>query len=293
MVAPLVQDWGLIDESNCKALRDAIPLVRGSREEYSLLNSTLDTMLEMKAAAIQNQVCVPGLSKLIEMYFQSVAQGKTLRKRGWWGRIRQMREWQGSKDAFKTRCKAVWHLAHQTSFLVHTMDAHTDKSEMNPEGSIRRRRSLDGLAQAEPQPHNQFDDPPMRSTPPDAGLAAQSSSINANTLQEEMIQHIAETSAAKILEKFILHGRLSGWIPQTINNFSGCLVRPGGGTGYTMNYGGENNKGAAVNKCPSPTEVRGNGTNDIDDTNDKDLPDKVTLDLLGHYDVSSDDSDED
>ncbi|KAG2745895.1 hypothetical protein P692DRAFT_20836428 [Suillus brevipes Sb2] len=275
MVAPL-QDWGLIDESNGKALRDEIPLVRGSSKEYRLLNSTLDTMLEMKAVAIQNQVRVPGLSKLIEMYYQSVSQGKHLRQRGWWGKIRKMRDWHTSEDAFKTRCQAVWNLAHQTSFMVHTMDVHTDKSETIPGGSIRRRRSLDGLAQAEPnfdliQPHNPVDDTPTRFTPPDVGLVAQSSSkncINANTLQEETIRHIVEMSSAKTLEQFILHGRLSGWIPQTVNHFTGCIVRPGAGTGYTLNVGGKNNKGAVVNKCPSPTEVEGNGVDEIDDTSD-------------------------
>jgi hypothetical protein len=120
-------------------------------------------------------------------------------------------------------------------------------------GSIRRRRSLGGLVQPEPnldliQPQNPFDDTPMRSTPPDAGLVAQSSSkncINANTLEEETIRHIADTTA-KTLEQSILHGRLSGLKPhnKTINKFNRCMVRPGGGTGYTMNVGGKNNKGA-------------------------------------------------
>ncbi|KIK41250.1 hypothetical protein CY34DRAFT_806282 [Suillus luteus UH-Slu-Lm8-n1] len=293
MVAPL-QDWGLIDKSNETELRNDIPRIFRGKEQFGLLNSTLDTILDIKKVAIQNQVEVPGLANLIDKYMQAIAYGTQLKEQSFWKGIRSLRDWHGTKDAFKHHCKTVCTLAHQTSFLVHTKDARTDKSETNPEGSIRRRRSLDGLVQAEPQPHNSFDDPPMRSTPPDAGLlAAQSLSINANTLQEEMIRHIAETSAAKTLEQFILHGRLSGWIPQTINNFSGCLVRPGRGTGYTVNNGGENNKGAAMNKFPSPTEVRGNGTDDIDDTSDNDLPDKVTLDLLGHYDVSSVDSDED
>lgn len=73
MVDAPVQDWGLIDESNSTELRNDLPMVRGSKKEYGRLNSTLDTMLEMQAIATQNQVRVPGLSNLIEMFFQWVA----------------------------------------------------------------------------------------------------------------------------------------------------------------------------------------------------------------------------
>jgi hypothetical protein len=69
MVAPL-QDWGSIDDSNVTALRNDISSVFGGRKQFRLLNSTLDTMLDMKAAAIEKQIFVPGLSKLIEMYLQ-------------------------------------------------------------------------------------------------------------------------------------------------------------------------------------------------------------------------------
>lgn len=276
MVAPL-QDWGLIDKSNDTALRNDIPRVRGGRKEFKLLNSTLDTMLEMKAAATEKQIPVPGLSKLIEIYLQTVAQGTHLREQGWWKRFRKLRDWHGSGDEFKERCQTVWHLAHQTSFMVH---AHADKSETTPRGSIRRRRSLNGPVQAELdldliQPHNPHGDTPKRSTAPSARLAAQSSTtniiINTNTVTfpEETVRHIAEMTAAKTWEQFILHGRLP--IPQTINNFNGCIVRPGGGATHTVNFGGSNNRGAAVNLCPSPTEVEGNGADEIDGTSDDEL----------------------
>ncbi|KAG1767442.1 hypothetical protein EDD22DRAFT_875890 [Suillus occidentalis] len=283
-------DWRSIDES----LRDDIPRLRlGGRKPFIRLNSTLDTMLDIKAVATKKQIHVPEIVDLLEQYLDAIAQGKHLKGRAWWKSLRRMRDWRGSKDEFKENCNRVWNFSHQTSFMVNTRARamHADNSAAVPQEPIRRRRSADGLVQAEPnldldQPHNPFDDPLMRSTPLDAGLVAQSSNkncTNANTLQEETIQRIA----AKIWEQFTLHGRSPGqWVPQTqtINHFHGCNVRPGG----------EDNKGAAVNKCPSPTEVKGNGTNDIDDTSDhKHLPDQVTLDLLGHYDVSTDDSDED
>ncbi|KAG1863835.1 hypothetical protein F4604DRAFT_1031886 [Suillus subluteus] len=274
MVTP-VQDWGLIDKSNITQLRNEIPIVRGGRKEYGHLNSALDAMLEIKAVAIQHQVRVPGLTKMIEKYFQAVSQGKHLRKQGWWRRIRKMRDWHGSTDEFKENCQEIWHIAHQTSFVVH---AHADNSEVAvvPRVSIRRRRSHDGLVQAAPdlvQRHDQQGDTPTRSTPPNVGLVAQGSSknsINTNTLQEERMQRMAEMSAAKALEQFILHGRLRlfGGIPPTINNFNGCIVKPGGRAAHTVNYGGNNNRGAAVNVCPSSTEVEGNGADEIDDTSD-------------------------
>ncbi|KAG1753329.1 hypothetical protein EDB19DRAFT_1668619 [Suillus lakei] len=269
MVAPL-QDWGFIDESNMATLRNEIPRVRGRRKEYGLLNSTLDSMLDTKAVATKTQVRVPGLSKLIEMYLQTITQGKHLQQQGWWKRIRKMRDWHGSEDEFKGRCQTVWHLAHQTSFIVH---AHADNSEVISRVSIRRRRSLDGLVQAEPdlvQRHNQHGDTPMGCTSPNAGLVAQGSSehsIDANTLQEETVRHIAEMSAAKTLELFILHGRAPGGILQTTNNFNGCIVRPGGRATHTVNFGGSNNRGA-VNICLSSTEAEGNGADQIDDTSD-------------------------
>lgn len=282
MVTP-VQDWGLIDESNIASLRNDIPINRGSRKEYGLLNSTLDAMLEIKAVATKDEVHVPGLAKLIEMYFLTVAHGKHLRQQGWWKKIRKMRDWHGSEDEFKGRCQKVWHLAHQTSYFVHT---HADNSKVIPRVSIRRRRSLDGLVQAEPglvQSHNQHGDTPMRSTLPNVGLVAQGSSknsINTNTLREETVQRIAEMTAAKTLEQFILHGRLGlfGGIPPTVNNFNGCIVKPSGRATHTVNFGGNNNRGAAVNICPSPTEVGGNGADDIDDTSDDELLHDTAID---------------
>lgn len=272
MVTP-VQDWGLIDRSNITALRDDIPVTLGSRKEYRYLNSTLDTMLEIKDIAIQRQVRVPGLTKLIEMYFQTIAQGKHLQEQGWWKRIRKMRDWHGSKEQFKARCKRVYKLAHQTSFVV-----HMDNSEAVPRVDIRRRRSLDGLVQAEPdlvQQHNQHDDTPIRSTPPNVGVVAQSSSensINTNILQEETVQRIANMSAERTVEQLTLRGILFGVPLQTINHFNGCIVRPGGRATHTVNYGGSNNRGAAVNICSSRTEIEGNGADDIDDTSDDELP---------------------
>lgn len=285
MVAPL-QDWGSIDKSNDTALRNDIPRVFRGKKQFSLLNSTLDTMLDMKEVATQNQVEVPGLANLIEKYLQAIAFGTQIKEQSFWTGIRKMRDWHGSENEFRSRCKTVWHLASQTSYSVHK---RASKLETTHGGSIRRRRSLDGPAQAEPnldliQPQNPFDDTPMRSTPPDAGLVAQSSSqncINANTLQEERIRHIVEMSSAKTLEQFILHGRLSGWIPQTVNHFNGCIVRPGGGTGYTLNVGGKKNKGAVVGKCPSPTEVEGNSADEIDDTSDDESHHDIAVGATG------------
>jgi hypothetical protein len=126
-------------------------------------------MLDMKAAAIEKQIFVPGLSKLIEMYLQwvaiqwllvsssyspsrTVAQSEQLREQGWWKRFRKLRDWHGSGDEFKERCQTVYNLAHvwtyfiskytfqrwcyycqQTSFMVH---AHMDKSETIPGGKL-------------------------------------------------------------------------------------------------------------------------------------------------------------
>ncbi|KAG2039663.1 hypothetical protein BDR03DRAFT_950801 [Suillus americanus] len=284
MVNP-VQDWRSIDKSNITWLRNEVPKVRGGRKEYGQLNSALDTMLEIKTVAIQHQLHIPGLTKMIEKYFQAISQGKHLRQQGWWKRIRKMRDWHGSADEFKENCQEVWHLAHQTSFVVH---AHVDNPEaaVIPRVSIRRRRSLDGLVQAEPglvQSHNQHGDTPMRSTLPNVGLVAQGSSknsINTNTLREETVQRIAEMTAAKTLEQFILHGRLGlfGGIPPTVNNFNGCIVKPSGRATHTVNFGGNNNRGAAVNICPSPTEVGGNGADDIDDTSDDELLHDTAID---------------
>ncbi|KAG2364054.1 hypothetical protein BDR07DRAFT_1608445 [Suillus spraguei] len=268
-----------IDKSNIVALRDDIPKVRGGRDEYALLNKTLDAILDIKTVATQQQVCVPALSKLLELYSETIAQGRKLRQLSWWKRIRKMRDWHGSIDEFKGNCETLWSLAHQTSFFVH--NHHVDKSKVISGGPIRQRRSLDGLFQAEPdlvQRHNQHGDTPIRSTPPNIGVVAQSSSknnINTNILQEETVQRIAEMSAAKTLEQFILHGRLRlfGAAPQTINHnhFNGCIVRPGGRATHTVNFGGSNNRGAAVNVCSSRTEIEENGSNDIDDTSDDDL----------------------
>lgn len=269
MVTP-VQDWRSIDESNISALRDDIPIARGSRrKEYIRLNASLDAMLEIKAVATENELHVPGLSKLIDMYFQTVAHGKYLREQGWLKRIQNIREWQGSEDEFKSRCERVWFLAHQTSYSVHK---RADKSEV----SIRRRRSLDVLVQAEPelvQQHSRHGDTPMRPTTPNVEPVAQSSiqnSINTSTIQEETVQRIAVMTAAKTLEQFILHGKLGlfGGIPQTVNHFNGCIVRPGGRATHTVNFGGKNNRGAAVNIPPSPTEVEGSSVDDIDGTSD-------------------------
>ncbi|KAG1827807.1 hypothetical protein EV424DRAFT_598533 [Suillus variegatus] len=246
MVDAPVQDWGRIDESNRIELRNDLPLVRGGRKEYSLLNSSLDAMLETKAIATKNQVRVAGLSKLLDMYFQTVAQGKHVRTQGFWKRIRRLREWHGSQDEFKANCRAVWDLAHQTSSIVHR-DADESKAGI-ARVSIRRRRSLDGLVdQAEPdlvQRHNQHGDTAMRSTPPNTEVVAQSSSITTNTLSEETIRNIAEQSAARTLERFILYGRPPGGILQSVNHFHGCIVSPSRGAAPTVNFGGRNNRGA-------------------------------------------------
>ncbi|KAG2135810.1 hypothetical protein DEU56DRAFT_806639 [Suillus clintonianus] len=138
--------------------------------------------------------------------------------------------------------------SHKTSFDVH---ARADSPEVFPRVSIQRRRSLDGLVQADSDPiqrHNQHRDGMTRSTSPDARPVASSSSennINANTLQQETIQQIAEMSAAKTLELFTLHGELPGSPPIT-NTYNGCIVRPRGRAAHTVNFGGKNNKGAAV-----------------------------------------------
>ncbi|KAG2074003.1 hypothetical protein BDR04DRAFT_1229556 [Suillus decipiens] len=288
MVTPL-QDWGSIDHSNITELRSDIPMkTRGNKKEYRRLNSALDTLLEIKAIATERQVYVPGLAKLIEMYFQTIAQGKHLRQQSLWSKFRKLRDWNGSEDEFKIRCEAVWNLAHQTS-----CDVHRNIDNSVPPVDIRRRRSLDGLVQAEPdlaQRHNQHGDTPIRPIPPNVGVVAQSSSqnINTTTLQEGTVLHIAELTAAKILEQFRLRDILFGAPLQTINHFNGCIVRPGGRATHTVNFGGSNNRGAgeyiillcshvanlallAVNVGPSRAEVEGNGADDIDDTSDDEL----------------------
>jgi hypothetical protein len=274
MVTP-VQDWGLIDESNLTMLRNEIPMVHGGRKEYGYLNSALDTMLEIKEIATRDEVRVPGLTKMVEKYLQAVTRGKQLQKQSWFKRIRKMRDWNGSNDEFKENCENVWHLAHQTSFFVRA-HAENSKAVVIPRVSTRRRRSLDALVQTQPDPVqllNQHGDTPMRSTTPNVEPVAQSSNTNSiitSTLQEETVQRIAVMTAAKTLEQFILHGKLGlfGGIPQTVNHFNGCIVRPGGRATHTVNFGGRNNRGAAVNIPPSPTEVEGNSVDDIDGTSD-------------------------
>ncbi|KAG1785387.1 uncharacterized protein HD556DRAFT_1422971 [Suillus plorans] len=266
MIDAPVQDWGSIDESNITELRNDISMFRRRSEEYSRLNSSLDTILEMKAFATENQVCVPGLPKLLELYSSAVAQGKHIQKQSWWKKIRKMRDWEGSEGAFKRRCERVWLLAHQTSTIVN----HEVSKVTIGRVSIRRRRSLDGLVgQAEPdlvQRHNQHGDTAttQRSTPPNTGVVAQSSSTT-NMLSEETIRKIADLSAAKILER--LSGRPPGGISQTVNHFHGCIVRPGRGAAPTVNFGGKNNRGADIKT--SPTEgVEWNGADDIDGISD-------------------------
>ncbi|KAG2135806.1 hypothetical protein DEU56DRAFT_389520 [Suillus clintonianus] len=179
-----------------------------------------------------------------------------------------MRDWNDSKDEFKENCQAVWDLAHQTSFIVH---ARAHKLEVTSQVSIPRRRSLGGLVRGESDPvqrHNQHGDTMMRSTSPNARPVAWSSSennINANTLQQETMQQIAEMSAAKTLELLNLHGRLSG-VPQTINNFKGCIVRPSGRAAHTVNNGGKNNKGAAASSSTGTVDFGGtdNGGEAVD-----------------------------
>ncbi|KAG1799559.1 hypothetical protein EV424DRAFT_1439427 [Suillus variegatus] len=281
MTAAPVQDWGRIDKSNITTLRNDIPNFLGAQKEYSLLNSTLDHMLEIKDVATQSQVRVPVLSKLIQSYSEAVAKGTELKEQGLWKRIRKMREWHGSKDEFKKSCESVWKLAHQTSFVVHK-DVDESKAGI-ARVSIRRRRSLDGLVdQAEPdlvQPHNQHGDTPMRSTPPNTGVVAQNLSI---TLSQETLRNIADITAAKTLERFtlerlILYDRQPGRILQTVNHFHGCIVRPGRGAAPTVNFGGKNNRGAAIKT--SPTEgVEWNGADDIDGISDDE----------SHYDTATD-----
>ncbi|KAG1901890.1 uncharacterized protein F5891DRAFT_1025986 [Suillus fuscotomentosus] len=277
MVDAQAQDWGLIDESNITGLKNDIPMFRGRREEYSRLNSVLGTLLQMKTFATENQVRVPGLPRLLELYSIAVDQGKHIRKQSWWKRIRKMRDFDGSQEEFKENCEAIWILAHQTSLIVHK-DAEKSKARIARE-SIQRRRSLDGLVdQAEPdlvQRHNQHGDTAMRSTPPNTGVVAQSSSITTNTLSEETIRNIAEMSAAKTLERFILHGRPPGGILQSVNHFHGCIVSPSRGAAPTVNFGGRNNRGAAMNTYP--TEVW-SGADDIDGTSDDE----------SHYDTATD-----
>ncbi|KAG1848169.1 hypothetical protein C8R48DRAFT_410938 [Suillus tomentosus] len=277
MVDAPVQDWGLIDESNITELRNDISMFRRRSEEYSRLNSSLDTILEMKTFATENQVYVPGLPKLLDLYTSAVTQGKHIQKQSWWKKIRKMRDWEGSEIAFKRRCERVWLLAHQTSTIV---DHEVSKMTIG-RVSIRRRRSLDGLVdQAVPdlvQPHNQHGDTPMRSTPPNTGVVAPSPSI---TLSEETIRNIAEMSAERTLERFtlerlILYRRPSGRIFQSVNLFNGCIVNPSRGAVPTVNFGGTNNRGAAMNTYP--TEVW-NGADDIDGTSDDE----------SHYDTATD-----
>ncbi|KAG2047306.1 hypothetical protein BDR06DRAFT_1013987 [Suillus hirtellus] len=202
-----VQDWGMINESNITELKNEISMFRGRREEHRRLNSSLDTLLEIKAIATENQVHVPGLPKLLKSYSSAITKGEQLiRKQKWWKKVLKSREWHGIEDEFKGSCEVVWNLAHQTSFAVHK-NADKSKARIARE-SIQRRRYPDGLVdQAEPdlvQRHNQHGDAAMRSTPPNTGVVAQSSSI---TLSKETIRNIAEMSAAKTLERFILHGR--------------------------------------------------------------------------------------
>ncbi|KAG2101346.1 uncharacterized protein F5147DRAFT_709217 [Suillus discolor] len=268
--ALVLQDWGLIDESNSAELRNDLPMVRGGRTEYSLLNSTLDAMLDTKAIATKNQVRVPGLTKLLDMYFQTVAQGKHVRTQSFWKRmIWKAGDWHGSQDEFKENCKAVWDLAHHTSSIVHR---YADESKAGiARVSIRRRRSLDELVdQAGPdlvQRHNQHGDTATtrRSTPPNTGVVAQSSSITTNTLSEETIRNIAEMRAPKTVKQLI-YRRLSGRISQIVNRFHARNVGPSRGAAPTVNVGGKNNRGTAINT--HPTEVEWNGADDFDGISD-------------------------
>ncbi|KAG2148697.1 uncharacterized protein EDB93DRAFT_1144324 [Suillus bovinus] len=247
MVAP-VQDWGTIDESNLTMLRNDIPLVRGSREAYESLNSALDILLEVKGIATKDQIYLPELPRLIRMYTNAVTQGKHLRRQKWWKRIRNMRDWEGSEAQFKTHCQRVWNLANQTSCTVHE---HAGK----PKETVPRGGSVDQAEVNLAQQHNQH--------------VAQSSSQNSmiiNRLPKETIQLIVELSTTKVVE-LLLCGRLGG-IPQNVTQYYGCIVGAGRRAAPTVNFGGRNNRGSAVNTSPSSTEVEGNGADDIDDISD-------------------------
>ncbi|OJA09380.1 hypothetical protein AZE42_06819 [Rhizopogon vesiculosus] len=226
-------------------------------------------MLEIKEVATEGQIHVAGLSKMVDKYFQAIAQGKELNRRSRWKKLRNMRDWKTGNDKFQLECNRVWKIVHQTSSLV---NVEADRRTFR--GSIPRSRSLERLDQAEPNlvtGLDQHDNTPAIATPANPLLRSQTSSgtittsINAN---EETVRRIAEMAAAKTLELFLQHRILP---VTTINNFQGCVVNPGRRTVSTVNFGGQNNKGAG--DPLTPTEAADENSSDegsLRDTTDVD-----------------------
>ncbi|KAG0696945.1 hypothetical protein DFH29DRAFT_948695 [Suillus ampliporus] len=192
MVSP-VQDWGLIDESHRETLKNDIPRVRGGRLEYTHLNATLDTLLEIKRVATQSQVHVFGLGNTIELYFDAIGQGKQLRAQGWLKRLWNARNWNDSKDRWKLDCAAVCHLARKTSSAVHA------KVDRGPSPAFaRRRRSFEEILHAPHERQNQHNilsiSTPVRAAQSLSETATTSANTNAFR-EEDTVQHTADMAA--------------------------------------------------------------------------------------------------
>ncbi|KAG2135803.1 hypothetical protein DEU56DRAFT_981006 [Suillus clintonianus] len=212
MVSPVQDSWGPIDESNEQTLKNRISRVHG--EEGGLLNSALDIMLKTKVVATNSQIPVPGLPRMIDFYMESLDEGGDLGQLKWWKKLQNRSDWNRRKHRLNANCHAVFHLAHNTSFIVHA------KADEVARAFVRRHRSFEGIYR--------------ESSPANTGAAAQTSSA----FREEGTN--ANTAVASTL------GLRAGGT-QRITSITLNLAAPS----EAMNFGGTSDGGAAVN--PRPT----------------------------------------
>ncbi|KAG2150398.1 hypothetical protein DEU56DRAFT_922657 [Suillus clintonianus] len=238
-----IMDWASIEESNRATLKSQIPRVRGGKKEYGLLTATLETMLEIKEIATQEELEVPGVTLMTRQYLRAIKQGNDLKSGSWWKKIRNMRDWDDDRELFRGTCQRVWNLANQTS-----LDLAKKTEKAASRAPIKRRISLETIYE-HGRRHNQLEDTAAASTAANNEPAAQKAEPSATTsekihmFQEETIRHVADATAAKIFE-LLLHRHSKGNVHINNYDFQGCVIGASGRTAPTVNYGGKNNKGA-------------------------------------------------
>ncbi|KAG1726948.1 uncharacterized protein EDB91DRAFT_1165055 [Suillus paluster] len=230
-----------MDEEHRDILQKKLPRPAGATKGYSLLYSSVDTLLETKRKAADAGLRVPGLQDLLDnISSEAVTEGKRLERRKWWYRCRNMRDCKKQNETY------------QTSFAIL---AKVDEAASSHGAPVSRRRSFEELDT--PSPAMATITPANIGPIVDNSKESTAASGSVDVSQHETVLHIAEVTAARTLELFLRHSGVPGG--EIVNHFQGCIFGPSG-TAPTVNFGGRNNRGAAVaNPFLFPTEAGGIG----------------------------------